>query len=295
MSIKSTLNLSDFISLARRLGKIMVIISLFIYQLTTITNAVGPSTIEFEVSVFKEKDKVWIYKKLEIQGWDIYVADYLNIHSVVMTEILKQVEIGLKHINSNVPKIRTNQLKQFPIWIDNQPNYPDFRPGENAQIPFHDDADWLRKYNMNPTMEWGVHIINPFNIIHSSKHFYWQPHVLLHELSHGLNLRIMTKQEQLDVTIAFENAKAKKLYRNVERKWINTGKSETQRIAYAMSNEGEYFAELTEAYFGFNETFPFDRKQLENYDPTGFKLIKESWLDTSSENDKKITSSLPTF
>ena len=39
----------------------------------------------------------------------------------------------------------------------------------------------------------------------------------------------------------------------------------------------EYFAELTEAYFGQNDWFPHNREELRNYDPRGYKMIEEVW------------------
>lgn len=46
---------------------------------------------------------------------------------------------------------------------------------------------------------------------------------------------------------------------------------------YALTNEKEYFAELTEAYFGKNDYFPFTRAELVEFDPQGFELIQEAW------------------
>ena len=47
--------------------------------------------------------------------------------------------------------------------------------------------------------------------------------------------------------------------------------------AYAATNQEEYFAELTEAYFGHNDWFPHNREELRKYDPRGFKMIEEVW------------------
>ena len=44
-----------------------------------------------------------------------------------------------------------------------------------------------------------------------------------------------------------------------------------------MNSEGEYIAELTEAFFGQNDYFPFDKEDLENYDSVGFKALEMAW------------------
>lgn len=47
--------------------------------------------------------------------------------------------------------------------------------------------------------------------------------------------------------------------------------------AYAATDEYEYFSELTEAYFGDNNFYPFNRNDLMKYDPAGFALVEKMW------------------
>jgi hypothetical protein len=47
--------------------------------------------------------------------------------------------------------------------------------------------------------------------------------------------------------------------------------------AYALNNDQEYFAELTEAYFGTNDFYPFVRPEVEQFDPVGFAMLKSAW------------------
>ena len=49
------------------------------------------------------------------------------------------------------------------------------------------------------------------------------------------------------------------------------------RRAYALTNRMEYFAELSEAYLGVNDFQPFDRAELQRYDPQGFALMEKVW------------------
>ena len=44
-----------------------------------------------------------------------------------------------------------------------------------------------------------------------------------------------------------------------------------------MNNAKEYYAELTEAYFGKNDFFPFTRSDLEKHDPVGYQLMESTW------------------
>ena len=47
--------------------------------------------------------------------------------------------------------------------------------------------------------------------------------------------------------------------------------------AYAATNPMEYFAEASEAYFGTNDFYPFDRAELERHDPEMFALVDKLW------------------
>ena len=44
-----------------------------------------------------------------------------------------------------------------------------------------------------------------------------------------------------------------------------------------MNNGKEYFAESTEAFFGKNDFFPFNKKELKDHDPKMHDLLIELW------------------
>ena len=51
-----------------------------------------------------------------------------------------------------------------------------------------------------------------------------------------------------------------------------------QRVRhYGASNQMEYFAESTEAYFGMNDFYPFVRAELKEHDPKGYALMVKIW------------------
>jgi Mlc titration factor MtfA (ptsG expression regulator) len=47
--------------------------------------------------------------------------------------------------------------------------------------------------------------------------------------------------------------------------------------AYAASNSEEYFAELTEAFFGENDFYPWNGELLKIYDPEGYQMVATVW------------------
>jgi dipeptidyl-peptidase-4 len=101
------------------------------------------------------------------------------------------------------------------------------------------------------------------------------PYVLLHELAHGYHDRILSQgYGNAEVKAAFEKARDSGVYNEVDR---FTGEKIVKDKAYALSNPMEYFAESTEAYFGKNDFFPFNRKELKENDPHMHDLIQKLW------------------
>ena len=94
--------------------------------------------------------------------------------------------------------------------------------------------------------------------------------MVLHELAHGYHNRFLG-DDNADILGAYKAAVESKIYESVPH--INGRK---QRH-YALTNEKEYFAEASEAYFGTNDFFPFVRAELEQHDPRGFALMEKLW------------------
>ena len=46
---------------------------------------------------------------------------------------------------------------------------------------------------------------------------------------------------------------------------------------YALSDQKEFFAEMTEAYFGVNDFYPFNHAELKEAEPETFALLTEIW------------------
>ena len=99
------------------------------------------------------------------------------------------------------------------------------------------------------------------------------PFLLLHELAHAYH----------DQVLGFENPKVKALFGQARDSGgydlvdSYNGRKIVKDKAYALSNEKEYFAETTEAYFGKNDFYPFNRSELKTHDPAMHDLHAELW------------------
>jgi hypothetical protein len=99
----------------------------------------------------------------------------------------------------------------------------------------------------------------------------WALKSVVHELGHAHH-KENWPEKQADILAAWRQAVEAGLYRNV--------KDDRGRVipqAYALTNQLEYFAELTAIYFAGGNYAPFNRAGLKDYDPVGYTLIEKMW------------------
>jgi hypothetical protein len=201
------------------------------------------------------------YGRAYLQGWSVRVARELYEKDAALAQAaLALLDRKLADIGAAVPPPRIDDLRAIPIWLEARD------PGLRG-LQYHWSADWLRANGYNPAKARAVEIAEADTFLQWERD---QPWFVLHELAHGLHDRVLGG-DNAQVQRAFANAQAQGLYQSVRR---NNGATER---AYALTNDKEYFAELSEAYFGVNDFYPFNRKELREYDPVGFALMESVW------------------
>ena len=95
--------------------------------------------------------------------------------------------------------------------------------------------------------------------------------MVLHELAHAYHDQILGFDDE-EVIAAYKNAEDKGLY---ERVLLYSG-GKTKH--YARTNHKEFFAEMTESFFGVNDFYPFVRGELKKSQPKIHALLEEIWL-----------------
>ena len=232
---------------------------------------VGSPSAPAEPVTFRDGGRTWVYEKRVIHGWTVYLQLSIARDVTLKHKIEKQIRTGLENFLGKVPGESLSFLRTIPIWVSNEPGYP-LRKNEKGVIPFHRSPQWLRDHKLNPHMAPGVHVINPEAVFFEHKVLEWGPMTFLHELAHAYqNVKLTLGYKEIPA--AYESAIREGLYLQVPSR---RDKSRKVR-AYAATNHEEYFAELTEAYFGHNDWFPHNREELRRYDPRGFKMIEKAW------------------
>jgi hypothetical protein len=212
-----------------------------------------------EPPAWDERDR---YREQEVEGWTVLVhGDLFEPPRLELrTKSLRLLEDHLFRIGRVVPDEALSKLRQVPIWVEvAHPRHP--------CMCYHPSADWLREHGMNPEKAQAVELANCENFLEWTHD---QPWMVLHELAHAYHDRVLGREHE-GIRRAYEAAVKSGTY---ERVLHIRGSTERH---YAMSNDQEYFAEATEAWFGTNDFYPFVRAELERHDPDLVPVLSEAW------------------
>jgi cyclophilin family peptidyl-prolyl cis-trans isomerase len=201
------------------------------------------------------------YEVKRIEGWQIVVSKELSRkYPLLCTEVLKLLGHKLHAVARIVPSHTLPKLKQVRIWAE-------YNEGHHPGMVYHPNAGWLKEHGMNPEKAGCVEIANAESFLAWEKA---QPYMVLHELAHAYHNQVL-RDDNTTIKSAYSAAVTSKSYESVT--YIQGG----QQKHYALSNPQEYFAELTESYFGTNDFYPFVRPELLAHDPVGFRCIETAW------------------
>lgn len=210
----------------------------------------------------------WQRHERRILGWRVLISQRLvDDHAVATERALALLTTQLEEIIRVVPADAVAKLKEVPLYLS--PVYDGF----DAKAEYHPAAGWLREHGRDPAMEKAVEFTNVLIFEEETRRM---PNFTLHELAHAYHDRELAQgYGNPEVIAAFERARAAGTYDRVERQDAD-GRRATDR-AYALTNEQEYFAETTEAYFSSNDFFPFCREELESHDPHACRMLQRLW------------------
>jgi len=200
----------------------------------------------------------------DIEGWPVRVDDrLLNGDSAALGErALKLLTARLVAITIVVPELALSKLRAVPIQVD-------LDYGELKAMQYHPSVDWLKSKGYSEDLAKCVHIPKVENFL-SPYENHRMPWVVLHELAHGYH----------DQVLGFENPKIEEAWRNFcgtgKYNWVVTSPGH-MREHYGLTNAKEFFAEMTETYFGSNDFYPFVAGELKKEEPEIFALMAEMW------------------
>jgi hypothetical protein len=209
----------------------------------------------------KKTEQTPAYELRSIEGWSVQVdRALLGERDELGQAALQLLQVKLFDITRVVHTKQLAKLRQVTIWLDR----------DDERFPcavYHPSATWLEEHGVDVRKAKGVHIAN------AQKFLTWtldQPSMVLHELAHAYHDQFLG-YDHAGIRAAFEAAKTSKRYESVLRY------DGTLHRHYALENDQEFFAEMTEAWLGVNDFAPFVRAEVMRDDVETAALLRKIW------------------
>ncbi len=199
-----------------------------------------------------------------LEGWTIRIDDRLlkGPDETMGTKSLRFLEGKLADIKAVVPADKLKKLQAVVIVLD-------LAHGKLSSMQYHPGAGWLKANGYSEDLAKCVHIPVAAQLA-TKRSINEQPWVILHELAHAYH----------DQVLGFDEPRIREAYDNYKKsgRGDKTLLFNGQRVKhYALTTPMEFFAEMTEAYFGVNDFFPFNKAELKEAEPEILELLKGIW------------------
>ena len=198
-----------------------------------------------------------------IEGWVVEWSNAFKIseNQKLFQAVKKALGNHLQRITYILSLEKAAQLQKLLIRVDL--NY------RLDNMQYHPSKRWLINNRHDPTLEKRVHIPRARQLL-SRQQWAQHPYVILHELAHSFHDQVLGFDDK-EILQAYQKSEDEGLYKRV---LLFNGKKSAH---YARTNHKEFFAEMTEAYLGVNDFFPFVRAELLEHDPDTFALMEKIW------------------
>lgn len=231
-----------------------------------------PAVIVLVSSAQAEEPAAWksiARETRDLEGWKVHVDKQLidGPHAEMGATALRVLGFKLYEITRLVPRDRLKKLQEVGIVLDYE--YPRL-----TSMQYHPSIEWLKKNDHDPMLVKRVHIPMARELT-GRLVLNEQPMAILHELAHAYHDQVLDFEEPR-IKAAWTRFKESGKYEKVAHI------SGPPRKHYALTNQMEFFAEMTESYFGTNDFFPFVRCELKTELPDVYELLEEIWVKKSN-------------
>lgn len=200
----------------------------------------------------------------QVEGWKVFVDDRLlaGEGAAIGEKALRIVTTRLYEVRLLVPADKVERLQTVTFYLDQS-------CGTIKSPQYHPSRDWLTKHGFEAQLARCVHIPSAdyFVVTRFQRE---QPLAMLHELAHAYHDQVLNF-EHAEIKDAWKKFTAGGRYASVLHA---NGK---KRPHYAATNQMEFFAEMTESYFGGNDFFPFNNAELQQEEPEIHTLMEMIW------------------
>lgn len=209
-------------------------------------------------------EKPITHTQREIAGWNVQIDDRLlaGEQAKLGTKAIDLLTGKLHEIALLAPADRVQRLRKVTIWLD-------YKHGGLVSPQYHPSVEWLKDNGYREELARCVHF--PDAEYFCDRRFqHYQPAAVLHELAHAYH----------DQVLDFENEEIKTVWKS----FVQSGKyasilhiSGREQPHYALTDQKEFFAEMTEAYLIANDFYPFNAVELLKAEPDIHSLLGKIW------------------
>ena len=200
----------------------------------------------------------------QLEGWIVRLDSRL-----LSPENLELRRISLRFLENRLAEIKVVLPAEMVAKLQSVAIVLDLSHGDLKTMQYHPGGEWLKANGYSEKLVKCVHLPRAADLA-TKRNINEQPWVILHELAHAYH----------DQFLGFENPKIKAAYERYKSSGLGdkTLLFNGQRVKhYALTNQMEFFAEMTEAYFGVNDFFPFNRAELMESATEIMEMLQEAW------------------
>jgi len=199
-----------------------------------------------------------------MEGWTVHVDQSLldGEHADLGGRAVRLLEARLADLVLLLPPDKVKRLQDVPIWLDR-------KYGKAGGMCYHPNPRWLKDNGYEVALAKGVHIQSAESFV-SKHHQQVQPWSVLHELAHAYHDQVLGFNEPrlLAAWKEFGKSGEYETCRHINRRDVRH---------YGLTDQKEFFAEMTEAYFGRNDFEPFCKADLQDDEPEIYRLMESIW------------------
>jgi hypothetical protein len=204
-----------------------------------------------------------------VRGWTLRIDERLITKDAAIVEkAVVLLDAQLAKVERFIPSKAVERLRSVPI------NFTLPYVAGRGTAEYHGGLAWVKQAGREIALAKAVEFTNVDRLEPEIRRM---PVLVLHELAHAYHDQVVPGGYQNpDILAAYRQAKAAGTYDAVKR-WTGEKFIDKPTKAYAMTNQMEYFAETTEAYFDRNDMEPFDRPELQAKDSGVVPVLEKVW------------------
>lgn len=214
---------------------------------------------EGTVKQFNYRDRNELQTTTFASGWTVVIERRLSDRRTSLADrVLTQLERQLDRAAGALPRNAVADLRKVPIWIT--------MDSKDPQLVRYNWPEAAKKGEASGR-EGALEITRAEEFLDKAPH---EPWMLLSKLAYAQHHPALGA-DNATVRGAYQKALGSGAYAAAKHVTGVTAR------APALASEREYFAELTKAFYGKSDFYPFVREELREYDLTGYNMVEAAW------------------